>query len=156
VVWIAQETEKPADEKKHQIKHTSVIAYVVLLLVVIIVEAFASINIHLLTRVEHGAVVLRDVFSSIAVFVAAFTIISNIVFVTGKADGDDPEFIFNFRTWHLLTISFIAVAGDILAIFIAHKTGFAYIAFFTVLIALNVLAVGLAIHSVEKALKREL
>jgi hypothetical protein len=131
------------------------VTYLLVLCAIVIVEAFASLNIYLLNEAEKGVPLLREIFSALAIIIASFTVIANIVFLGGKSKAD-REFHYYFRTRPLLLYSFTAIAGDIFAVFLAHNTGFPYIVFFTSLIALNLFAIGFAIYSTEKALNREI
>ncbi|MFH1063446.1 MAG: hypothetical protein V1729_00030 [Candidatus Woesearchaeota archaeon] len=128
------------------------LTYLVALVVVIVIEVFASVNLHLIRDVPDGSLILRDVFSIIAIMVAAFTVIANIVFLGGRTK-EDREFHYYFRTRPILMYSGSAILGDIVAIFMIHNTSFAYMVFYTALIALNVFAMGFAIHSTERMLK---
>ncbi|NQU78752.1 hypothetical protein HQ545_03195 [Candidatus Woesearchaeota archaeon] len=60
------------------------------------------------------------------------------------------------RTKHLPLYSTIAIVGDLIAISVAHNTSAPYVIFFSALIALNIFAVGFAIYSVEKSVKKEI
>lgn len=131
-----------------------IITYLIVLLFVFLVEAYASYNIHILHNVEGGAAVLRDIFSMVAVIVAAFTVIANVVFAGGKTKAD-REFHYYFRTRPLWVYSATAVIGDVIAIFLAHNTGYAYTVFFTSLLAINIIAILFAIHAAEKAIRKE-
>ncbi len=128
------------------------LTYLLALIVVIVVEVFASVNLHLLQDVPDASLILRDVFSVIAIMVAAFTVIANIVFLGGRTK-EDREFHYYFRTRPLLLYSGGAILGDLVAIFLIHNTSFGYMVFYTALIALNVFAIGFAIHATEKMLK---
>jgi hypothetical protein len=128
------------------------LTYLLVLLVIIVLESFASFNIHLLKEVEHGAMIMRDIFSTIAIIVVAFTVIANIIFLGGRTK-EDREFHYYFRTRPLLLYSATAVLGDIIAIFLVHNTSYPYIVFFTSLISLNIFAIGFAIYSTENALR---
>ena len=125
--------------------------YALVLVVIIIIETFASFNIYLLRRSPEEVPILRDLFSMIAIIVAAFTIIANLVFQGGRTKAD-REFHYFFSTRPLLLFSGTAIVGDIAAVFLVGRTGFAYTVFFTSLIALNLFAIGYAIYCTEKAL----
>ncbi len=129
------------------------ITYLFILLAIIFIEAFASYNIHMIQEVEHSSVILREIFSIIAVMVVVFTIISNIIFLGGRKKAD-REFHYYFRTRPLLLFTTVAVIGDIIAIFVAHNTGYGYVVFYTALISLNIFALGFAAYSAEKAIKK--
>jgi hypothetical protein len=127
--------------------------YALVLVVIIIIEAFASLNIYLLRESPQGVPILRDVFSVIAIIVAAFTIIANLVFLGGRSKAD-REFHYFFSTRPLLLFSGTAIIGDIVAVFLVGRAGFAYIVFFSSLIALNIFAIGYAVYCTERALSR--
>ncbi len=136
-------------------KKRIVITSLIVLALVFGIEVFASINIHLLHQVEHGPMVLRDIFSMIAVFVAAFTIIANLIFQGGLSE-EDRKIHYYFRTRPLIVMSVVAVLGDVIAISLVHNTGYLYVVFFTSLIAINVLTIFFAIHSIEKAIRKDI
>ncbi|MBW2972253.1 hypothetical protein KY359_04425 [Candidatus Woesearchaeota archaeon] len=138
--------------KKVGVRHI-LITYIFVLAVIIFIEAFASYNIHLLKEVEGGAMIMRDIFSIVAVIVVAFTVVANIIFLGGRSKAD-TEFHYYFRTRPLLLYSATAVIGDIIAVFLVHNTSYPYMVFFTSLIALNLFAIGFAIYSVEKAISK--
>jgi hypothetical protein len=129
------------------------LTYALVLFAIILIEAFASINIHLLKEVEGGAMIMRDIFSVIAIVVAMFTVIANIVFLGGRTK-EDREFHYYFSTRPLLLYSGTAVIGDIIAIFLVHNTSYPYIIFFTSLITLNIFAIGFAVYSVERVIRK--
>jgi len=138
--------------KKVGIKHI-LVTYIFVLILVIFVELFASYNIHLLDQMPGGSLILREIFSVVAVVVVVFTVVANIVFMGGRKKAD-KEFHYYFRTRPLLLFSGTAVLGDIVAVFIVHNTSFVYMVFFTSLIALNMIAIGFALWSAEKAIKK--
>ena len=127
--------------------------YLFALIIIVIIEVFASINLHILAQTEGSHTILRDIFSIVAIIVVAFTVIANIVFLGGTTKAD-REFHYYFRTRPLLLYSTIAVAGDIFAVFVVHNLSYPYIVFFTSLIALNLWAIGFAVYSTEKALEK--
>lgn len=129
------------------------LTYILILIAIVIIEAFASLNIYLLTEVAGGARIMRDIFSTVAIIVAAFTVIANVVFLGGRTKAD-REFHYYFSTRPLLLYSGTAIVGDIIAIFLVHNTSYPYIVFFTSLIALNIFAIGFALYSVERVIKR--
>ena len=149
--------QKERELMRQHVKNVGLIrillTYLLILVVIIAVESLASYKIHLIKDVVHSAAILRDVFSIIAVMVVTFTIISNTVFIGGRKKAD-REFHYYFRTRPLLFFSGVAVFGDIIAISVAHNTGPGYIMFYASLISLNVFAIGLAIHSAEKAISK--
>jgi hypothetical protein len=125
-----------------------------ILVIVILIEAFASYNIYMLKETAEGIPFLRELFSAVAIMVAAFTVIANIVFRGGRTKAD-REFHYYFRTRPLLLFSTTAILGDLFAVFlIGGRTSFPYVVFFTSLIALNLFAIGFAIHCTEKAMER--
>lgn len=127
--------------------------YLLALIIIVVIEVFASLNLHILAEVEGRATILRDVFSTVAILVVAFTVIANIVFMGGRTKAD-REFHYYFRTRPLLLYSTVAVAGDIFAVFVVHNLSHPYIVFFTALIALNLWALGFAVYSTERALEK--
>jgi hypothetical protein len=129
------------------------LTYLFVLAFIIFIEAFASYNIQVLQQVENSSAVLREIFSIIAVVVVAFTVIANIVFLGGRKKAD-REFHYYFRTRPLLLFSSVAVLGDLVAIFVAHKTGYGYVVFYTSLIALNLFALLFAVYSAERAISK--
>ena len=139
--------------KKVGVRHI-LLMYLFVLFVIVLVEGFASFNIHLLKEVEGGAMILRDIFSTVAIVVVAFTFIANIVFLGGRTKAD-REFHYYFRTRPLLLFSATAVLGDAVAVFLVHNTSYPYVVFFTSLIALNIFAIGFAIYSTEKVLRQK-
>ncbi|MBU2561484.1 MAG: hypothetical protein KKD17_04245 [Nanoarchaeota archaeon] len=125
------------------------------LIVIVVIEAFASLNIYLLEEGAKGEPVLREIFSMVAIIVAAFTIIANILFLGGRSKAD-REFHYYFRTRPLLIFSATAIIGDIVAVLVVGKTTYPYMVFYTSLIALNLFAIGFAIHAVEKVISKEI
>lgn len=127
--------------------------YTIVLVVIIIIEAFASLNIYVLGESPSGVPILREMFSMIAIIVAVFTIIANLVFQGGMTKAD-REFHYFFRTRPLLLFSGTAIVGDIIAVFLVGRASFPYIVFFTSLISLNIFTIGYAIYCTEKTLSR--
>lgn len=130
-----------------------ILIYLFVLVIIIIIEAFASLNIYLLEEGAQGEPVLREIFSMVAIIVAAFTVIANILFLGGRSKAD-REFHYYFRTRPLLIYSATAIMGDIIAVLLAGKTTYPYMVFYTSLIALNLFAIGFAIHAVEKVIRK--
>ncbi len=138
--------------RKVGVRHI-ILTYLFVLFFIIIIEVFASYNIQVLQQVEDGSAMLRELFSVIAIVVVAFTVIANLVFLGGKKKSD-REFHYYFRTRPLLLFSSVAVLGDLVAIFVAHNTGYGYVVFYTSLIALNLFALGFAVYSAESAIRK--
>lgn len=129
------------------------LTYFFILMLVILIEAFASYNIFMIKDIHAEVPLLREIFSAMAIIIAAFTIIANMVFLGGRSRAD-KEFHYYFRTRPLLLFSGTAVIGDIFAIFYAGNATYPFIVFFTSLIALNIFTAGFAIHATEKALSK--
>jgi hypothetical protein len=129
------------------------VLYLLVLATVVVIEIFATYNLQMIDEIRDSARILRELFSTIAIIVAAFTVIANVVFVGGKTKAD-REFHYYFRTRPLWVYSATAIIGDIVAIFLAHNTGYAYTVFFTSLIAVNIISIAFALHSAEKAISK--
>lgn len=128
--------------------------YLMVLLIIVIIEVFASFNLYLITESEGSHTILRDIFSTVAIMVIAFTVIANVVFLGGRTKAD-REFHYYFRTRPLLIYSTVAVLGDIFAVFVIHNFSYPYIVFLTSLIALNLWAIGFAVYATEKVLQKD-
>ncbi len=129
--------------------------YLFVLILIITIEVFASLNIYMLRQTDGGVPFLREIFSALAIIIAAFTVIANMVFI-GQGSKSEKEFHYYFRTRPLIIFSVTAILGDIFAVFLAGRTTFPYIIFFTSLIALNIFAVGFAVYSTEKVLNKDI
>jgi len=138
--------------KKVGVRHI-LITYLFVLIAITLIESFASYNIQVLQHIENSSAIFREMFSIIAVIVVAFTVIANIVFMGGRKKAD-REFHYYFRTRPLILFTSVAVIGDMVAIFVAHNTGYGYVVFYTSLIALNIFAVAFAIYSAERAIRK--
>ncbi|MFC1742219.1 hypothetical protein ACFL3V_06810, partial [Nanoarchaeota archaeon] len=139
--------------KKVGWKHL-LLTYAFVLLLIVIIETFASLNIYLLRETDVGIPVLRELFSTIAIFVAVFTVIANIIFMGGSSKTE-REFQYYFRTRPLLLFSTTAIVGDIFAVYLVGRVSYPYIVFFTSLIALNVFTFGFAIYGLERYIRSQ-
>ncbi|MBW2968172.1 hypothetical protein KY362_06830 [Candidatus Woesearchaeota archaeon] len=129
--------------------------YLFVIIVIVIIETFVSYNIYILEEIPGGVPILRELFSTVAIVVAMFAIVSNVVFFSGRR-GKRREFHYYFHMRPLLLFSMTAIIGDIFAWFLVGRTGYFYAVFFTALLTLNIYATGFAIYSVEKYLKKGL
>ena len=150
---LKQERELMRKHVKNIGLNKILLMYLFALIIIVIIEVFASINLHILAQTEGNHTILRDIFSIVAIIVVTFTVIANVIFLGGKTKAD-REFHYYFRTRPLLLYSTIAVAGDIFAVFVVHNLNYPYMVFFTALIALNLWAIGFAIYSTEKVLEK--
>jgi hypothetical protein len=128
------------------------VTYLLVIIFIIAVEVFASLNIYLLEGSEHSEPILRDVFSITAIVVAVFTVIANVVFA-GSGSKHDRDFHYYFRIRPLMIYSVTAIVGDIVAVALAGETSYIYVVFFTSMIALSLFSIVFAVHTAESTFK---
>jgi hypothetical protein len=126
--------------------------YLLVIIFIIVVEAFASFNIYILEESQQSTPILRDVFSITAITVAVFTVIANAVFA-GSGSKHDRDFHYYFRIRPLMIYSVTAIVGDIIAVALAGRTSYIYVVFFTSMIALSLFSIVFAVHTAESTFK---